>query len=223
MRRANILSMLLCSALLTGGVMSIGADEIKPAKSGGEVKSVKYVRKDVGAYVLEVPEGWSVGEETPWGQREIMSAEAIAKLKEKSAALAGKGDAAQDTPTTRMQNYLAQMKAVAKFNSMSTMTAPGAHNEPWEQLYNTSLFFIMQQYKKGEVKAMPFKVTKAPQGYEACSWTVEEKDGGIRARHVVLRNSAGKILALSIKFATTKGNEADDAAFEHMVTTASLK
>lgn len=200
------------------------------AETKADTKTMKFVRQDVGAYVLEVPEGWKIGEETPWGARDIMPASAFEspKAADKSA---GKPDteasAKQETtataPASSLQNYITRLSATAKLTSMSAMTAPGAHNEPWEKLYQTSLFFIMQTYKPGEVKAMPFKVAKAKQGYEACSWTMEEKDGGVRARHVVLRNSAGKILALSIKFPTTKGNEVQDGAFEHMVSTASLK
>ncbi len=211
---------------------SVLADEPKPeqksdvktetkADAKTDAKTMKFVRQDVGAYVLEVPEGWKIGEETPWGARDIMQASAFAtpKTEEKSTEKTETATA----PASSLQNYIARLSATAKLTSMSAMTAPGAHNEPWEQLYKTSLFFIMQTYKPGEVKAMPFKVTKAKQGYEACSWTMEDKDGGIRARHVVLRNSDGKILALSVKFPTAKGNEAQDAAFEHMVSTASLK
>jgi hypothetical protein len=101
---------------------------------------------------------------------------------------------------------------------LGVMTA-GVTNRSWEELYRTSLFFIMRQ-EKG--KATPYKVGKTKTGYESCSFDVANEKGFVRRKFVLLKNSAGAAIALSVTIGDPKDEKEMTAYFNRMVETAKV-
>ena len=106
-------------------------------------KPIKYHKLETKNYTVELPEGWEAGEETSFGQREI------------------------HPPSQKAAD--SDVNAGA---SMSTMTGPGLGKQSWDQLYQTSLYFITRfGASSKKMVATPYKLGKSAQGFEACSWT----------------------------------------------------
>lgn len=145
------------------------------------LQTSKFVLVDTPKYSFEVPEGWEVGRETPWGARDI----------------APKGDAGK----------------------LGAMTA-GPTTASWDELYRTSLYFIMRE---GEGKATPFRVGKTKGGYESIAFEVTNKAGFADRRYVLLKDSRGSALALSVKIPDKSVEEKFSLMFKHMVDTAKIK
>jgi hypothetical protein len=142
-----------------------------------------FLRIETNAYVIEVPKGWSVQRETPWGAREITG---------------GPGE-------------------------FSAMTGRGAGKQGWDQLYRTSLFFVMRAEGNSGAKATPYKIVKTKQGYDAMSFSVVDKDGFAKSRYMILKAADDDILALSVKVPNAKAEKDLVKTFDRMVVTAKLK
>ena len=110
---------------------------------------------------------------------------------------------------------------------MSSMTGPGLGRQSWQQLYETSLYFITRYAPNGEkMKATPYQLGKSRQDFETCSWTMTDADGLPLQRHVILKHSNGNILALSVKIPSSAEKESKErleAIFQHMVDTAMVR
>jgi hypothetical protein len=100
---------------------------------------------------------------------------------------------------------------------MTAMTANAGPKPDWDQLYQTSLYFIMRE-KKG--KATAYKLSKTAQGYSSCSFTILDEDGFADRRYVLLHSPNGPVLALSVKIPDKKLEAELQTAFERMVKTA---
>ena len=168
----------------------------KKSKKVASVKmqDLQYRKTETKTYTVETPDGWEVGQETPFGQREIRPAKETA---------ADRGA------------------------SMSSMTGPGLGRQSWQQLYETSLFFITRYAPNSEkMKATPYQLGKSRQKFETCSWTMTDVDGKPLQRHVILKHSDGNILALSVKIpsaATKDSKDQLEAIFQHLVDTAMVR
>lgn len=101
---------------------------------------------------------------------------------------------------------------------LGVMTA-GVTKQTWDQLYKTSLFFIMRQ-EPG--KATPFKVKKMPNGYEACSFQVMNDKGFAKRRYVLLKSQKGEAIALSVIISDQKDEKKIAGYFDRMVKTAHI-
>lgn len=113
-----------------------------------------------------------------------------------------------------------QREMTSSEGKMTAMTAAGGGRQGWEQLYRTSLFFIMRE-KKGQ--ATPYKISKSSQGYEACTFSILDEKGFADRRYVILKNpKTENILALSVKIPNQKKEKDLQAAFDRMVRTAKL-
>jgi hypothetical protein len=179
-------------------------DAAKPAASAGDAaqavkvdikgKRVEFRKVETKNYTIEVPAGWEVGEETPFGQREITPS--------KSGKLEGGA-------------------------AMSSMTGPGLGKQGWDQLYQTSLFFITKFSPNGDkMKATPYKLGKSKQGFDTCSWTMNDTEGKPLQKLVILKHENGNILALGVKMPTTSTTVSRgdlEAMFQRMVETAIVK
>jgi hypothetical protein len=139
------------------------------------------VTAETTKYAIQIPAGWTVGSETPWGARDITP---------KSGA-----------------------------GQMGAMTA-GPTKATWEELYKTSMFFIKQEEPGTET---PFRTGKTKQGYECMSFEVKNKDGFASRRYTLIRNSAGNVIALSIKIPSPDKEKQFAEMFRHMVDSAKLK
>ena len=142
-----------------------------------------FQRIETDAYVIEIPNGWAVKRQTPWGAREITG---------------GPGE-------------------------FSAMTGRGAGKQGWEQLYRTSLFFVMRAEGYSGAKATPYKIVKTKQGYDAMSFSVVDKDGFAKSRYMILKAADDDILALSVKIPNAKAEKDLVKTFDRMVVTAKLK
>lgn len=166
---------LLSSALfvLAASAMAQGADrvEVTPLKDG-------FVKVTAPGYSFELPKGWTVGNETPWGARDI------------------KGD--------------------SRGGKFGTMTAD-ASRATWDSLYEVSLGFILRE-ERGT--ATPYRKMKTEGGYEAIAFEVMNKNNFAARRYVLLKNSDGRALALSLKIENEKDEAYMAGAFKRMVNTA---
>ena len=169
------------------------SDQNGPHRKGEVTKKMttSYRKIETKNYVIETPEGWEVGQETSFGQREIRPA--------------------KETKADRGA-------------SMSSMTGPGLGRQSWQQLYETSLYFITRYAPNGEkMKATPFTLGKSQQGFETCAWTMTDSDGLPLQRHVILKHSNGNILALAVKIPPAAAKEGLNTIFQHMVDTAVVR
>jgi hypothetical protein len=112
-----------------------------------------------------------------------------------------------------------QREMTSDTGRMTAMTAAGGGKQGWEQLYRTSLYFIMRE-KKGN--PTPYQISKTKQGYEACSFSILDSDGFADRRYVILKNEVQNILALSVKIPDKKKETGLMAQFDRMVRTAKL-
>lgn len=142
---------------------------------------VEYVLIDTPIYSFEVPKGWTVGKESPWGQRDI-----------KPTASAGK---------------------------LGAMTA-GRTDRSWDDLYNTSLYFI-QREKEG--KPTPYSKGKTARGYESIRFAVANAKGFQDRHYVLMKNGQGDALALSVNIPSPADEKAYLKHFQHMVDTTKIK
>ena len=166
-------------------------NDLRKSGRGAKAKNITYRKIETKNYIVEVPEGWEVGQETPFGQREMRPAKAL---------------------------------ELERGASLSSMTGPGLGRQSWQQLYETSLYFITRYAPNGDkMKATPYKLGKSKQDFEACSWTMTDADGKPQQRHVILKHSNGNILAMSVKIPSAAAKESKDrleAIFQHLVDTA---
>jgi hypothetical protein len=139
-----------------------------------------FVRVETAAYSFEIPKGWAVGRETPWGARDL--------------------------------------KPESGSGGLSVMTA-GPSNASWDQLYQTSLFFIQRE---GPGRATPYKIEQTKQGYEACTFSMLDAEGFSNRRYVLLKAPNGKVLALSVKIPTRESEAALKPIFDRFVTSAKI-
>jgi len=116
-----------------------------------------YSRIETTSYSIELPTGWQVSEETPWGQR---------KAHPKSSE-----------------------------GELGVMTAPPG-TQTWEQLYQTSLYFILRE---GSGKPSPYRLGKTESGLETASFEVVDESGFASRRFILIRGKDGRLLALSVK------------------------
>ena len=101
---------------------------------------------------------------------------------------------------------------------LGVMTA-GVTTRTWDELYKTSLFFILNQ-EKG--KATPFKLSKTSTGYDACSFQVLDASGFAKRRYVLLKSPKGEAIALSVIIADPKQEKQIAGYFDRMVKTAHI-
>jgi len=111
--------------------------------------------------------------------------------------------------------------------SMSSMTGPGLGKQSWQQLYETSLYFITRYAPHTQqMRATPFIIQKSRQGFETCAWTMTTSEGILLQRHIILKHPNGNILALSVKIpqdAAKKSKDQLEEIFQHMVDTAVVR
>ncbi len=101
---------------------------------------------------------------------------------------------------------------------LGLMTAPPSR-QSWEQLYRTSLFYILREE---EGKATPFKLTKTKRGYEAATFDVVDRDGFNGRRYVLIKHAEKGLLAVSVAI-PEKATEKEWAKhFKRMVDTATF-
>jgi hypothetical protein len=137
-------------------------------------------------YVIQVPEGWQVGEETSFGQREIAPKEGSTQ------------------------------------GQMTSMTGPGLAKQSWEQLYQTSLYFVLRGQPAGSMTATRPEMGKTKQGFETASWSMLDPKKVVLARYVVLK-SKNNILALSVKIPANADRTRLETIFERLVSTAIVR
>ncbi len=182
------------ACLAAAGVAVSAAAQQGTCTMDPKTAPAKHRKVETKNYTIEVPAGWEVGEETPFGQREIVPA------KGPEGAVVG---------------------------SMSSMTGPGLGKQSWDQLYNTSLYFITRYAPgKGKMTATPYKLGKSKQGFETCSWTMLDEQKRPIQQHVILKHTNGNILALSVKLppsAAKQPRTALEAEFRRLVDTAVVR
>jgi hypothetical protein len=113
-----------------------------------------------------------------------------------------------------------QRKMTHEKGEMTAMTAAGGGKQSWDQLYQTSLYFIKWNNKGTPT---PYKVSKTKSGYEAASFSMIDKDGFADERFVLLKGPTGNLLALSIKIPTQQDAKTLEPIFDRLVKTANLK
>ena len=148
---------------------------------------IRYRTVTTKNYTIQVPEGWELSAETPFGQREVLPKE-------------GKSQGA-----------------------LTSMTGPGLGKQSWEQLYRTSLYFILREQPKGGMTATLPTMGKTKQGFEAASWSMLDPKKTVVARYVVLKSKADNILALSVKIPEGADRTQLEAIFDRLVSTAVVK
>ncbi len=146
-----------------------------------EVEKTEFVLLDTAKYSFEIPKGWNVGSETPWGARDLSPGRGAGKL--------------------------------------GAMTA-GPTNASWEQLYQTSLYFI-QREEPG--KPTPFRLGRTKNGYESMSFEVFNRDNFASRKYVLIKDESGNALALSVKIPSKKVEKEYDVYLQRMVDTARIK
>ncbi len=140
-----------------------------------------YTRIETATYVIEVPTGWEVSEETPWGQRKAHPKDAEGEL--------------------------------------GVMTAPPGR-QSWEQLYQTSLYFILRE-EKG--KPTPYRLGKTSSGFETASFEVLDDTGFAARRYILIRGKDARLLALSVRVPSRNADKEWSKHFERLTATARFK
>lgn len=153
-------------------VANLGEVEVVDLKDG-------FVRVKTAKYSVEVPKGWEIGEETSFGQREIVS---------------DKGE-------------------------LGLMTG-GKTRSSWEQLYQTSLYFIR---RSSPGTPTPFRLGKNKRGYETMSFEMIDAEKRPLSKYVIFKNKESEILALSVKIPSQKSVKDMDRAFERLLNSAEMK
>lgn len=162
---------LIWGAAVSGAALNLSTNTV----------GTEFVLVDTAKYSFEIPKGWSVGAETPWGARDMSPESGAGKL--------------------------------------GAMTA-GPTQASWDQLYQTSLYFI-QREESG--RATPFRLGKTKNGFESMSFEVLNKDNFANRRYVLIKNNAGSALALSVRIPSKRDEKEFVAYFKRMVDTAKIK
>lgn len=110
------------------------------------------------------------------------------------------------------------MPAKAAETELGVMRA-GVTSQTWDQLYQTSLFFIMRQ-EPG--KATPYRLGKTKSGYDSCSFEVADTKGFVKRKYVLLKDAHGSAIALSVVIGSPDQEKQVSAYFDRMVTTAKI-
>lgn len=137
-----------------------------------------YSRIVTKEYSVEVPKGWDVSEQTPWGQR--------------------------------------KMNPKGNSGELGVMTAPPGQ-QSWDQLYETSLYFILRESKG---KPTPYRLTKRADGSEVASFEVLDDQGFANRRYVLIRDKSRGLLALSVKVPSREADKEWEKHFARMVKSA---
>lgn len=140
-----------------------------------------YSRIQSSTYSVEVPRGWEVSRQTPWGQR--------------------------------------TMNPKDKAGELGVMTAPPGR-QTWDELYQTSLYFIKRQSKG---KPTPYRISKMPNGLEAASFEMLDNTGFAEKRYILIRDESKGLLALSVKVPSREADKEWSKHFDRLVKTAKLK
>ena len=106
---------------------------------------------------------------------------------------------------------------------LTSMTGPGLGKQSWDQLYQTSLYFILRGQPAGSMTATRPAMGKSKQGFETASWSMLDRKKTVVARYVVLKSKADNILALSVKIPEGADRTQLEAIFERLVATAVVK
>lgn len=101
---------------------------------------------------------------------------------------------------------------------LGVMTA-GVTKQSWDQLYQTSLFFIMRQ-EPG--KATPYRLGKTKSGYDSCSFEVANDRGFVKRKYVLLKDAHGAAIALSVIIGDPKQEKQISTYFNRMVENAEI-
>lgn len=101
---------------------------------------------------------------------------------------------------------------------LGVMTA-GVTKQSWDELYKTSLFFILRQ-EQG--KATPYRLGKTKTGYESCSFEVANTKGIVNRKYVLLKSPKGAAIALSVIIGDPSQDKQISAYFDRMVATAKI-
>jgi len=96
------------------------------------------------------------------------------------------------------------------------MTAPPS-NQSWDQVYRTSLYFIMRE---GSGKATPYRLGKTASGIDTASFEVVDEEGFPSRRYVLMKNSDGRLLALSVRVPDRTKDKEWTSHFERLCKTA---
>ncbi len=168
-------------------------------------------------YTLEVPEKWEVGEETSFGQREI---------RPDRERMGAKGTAERGSGADEKSGEKRAIKPQEA--TFSSMTGPGLGKQSWDQLYQTSLFFITRFVPEGtgKMKATPYVLGKTKLGFATCAWAMTDSEGHPLQRHIILKQTNENILALSVKLppgSSKAATERLERIFQHMVDTATVR
>jgi len=101
---------------------------------------------------------------------------------------------------------------------LGIMTA-GVTTKTWDELYQTSMFFIMSE-EKG--KATPYKLSKTDSGYDACSFQVLDSQGFAKRRYVLLKSPNGAAIALSVRIANQSEAPKMEKFFDRLIKSARI-
>ena len=112
-----------------------------------------------------------------------------------------------------------QREIVSNTGALTTMTG-GASKLTWQQLYDTSLYFIRRTTKD---EPTPFRIGKNKKGYETMSFEMVGKDKQPSSKYVILKNAKSEILALSVKIKSVKTEKEMNRIFERLISTADIK
>ncbi|KAA0236955.1 MAG: hypothetical protein EDM74_10700 [Armatimonadetes bacterium] len=99
---------------------------------------------------------------------------------------------------------------------LGIMTAPPGQQSS-DELYHTSLFFILRE-KKG--KPTPYRLGKTSDGLETASFEVVDRQGFAARRYILIRNVDGRLLALSVHVPNREADKQWSAHFERLLRTA---
>lgn len=102
---------------------------------------------------------------------------------------------------------------------LGVMTA-GPSRASWDDLYRTSLYFIMRE---DEGTATKYTLSKTAEGLEAMSFSVLDKDGFAQRRYVLVKNTDGRVLALSVEIPSKAGEKKWASHFDRLVKTARFR
>ncbi len=111
---------------------------------------------------------------------------------------------------TRWGQRKANPKGAA--GELGVMTAPPM-NQSWDQIYQTSLYFI-QRESKG--KPTPYRLGKTASGLETASFEVLNDSGFAQRRYVMILGKDGRLLALSVKVPSEKADKEWTKHFERL-------
>lgn len=112
-----------------------------------------------------------------------------------------------------------QREYSSKKGEMSTMTG-SAVNRTWDQLYQTSLYFIT---RSSAGTPTPYRLTKSEKGLDVMSFEMIDDNKKPVSKYVIFKNTKSEILALSVKIKDRKEEKELEKAFVRMVKTAEMK